>query len=160
ARGTANRGSRMARVAMIGGGLVGLCAATMLGRDGHDVFVAERDPAPPPPSPLDAWPTWQRRGVSQFRQLHYFLPRFRHVLEVELPDVVDALDAAGALRFNPISGMPPTLTGGPRPGDERFEVLTGRRPLMEAVVAATVAREPNVELRRGCAVRSLVTNGS
>lgn len=147
----------MARVAMIGGGLVGLCAATMLGRDGHEVTVAERDPAPPPPSPLDAWTTWQRRGVSQFRQLHYFLPRFRHVVEAELPDVADTLDAAGALRFNPISGLPPSMTGGWRPGDDRFEVLTGRRPLMEAVVAATAAREPNVDVRRGKAVRSLVT---
>ena len=44
----------MARVVVIGSGVVGSCAALMLARDGHDVTMLERDPAPPP-DPLEAW---------------------------------------------------------------------------------------------------------
>ncbi len=43
----------MARIIFVGGGIVGLTAAHMLGTDGHDVTVLERDPTPPPePEPV------------------------------------------------------------------------------------------------------------
>jgi len=44
----------MARVVVIGSGVVGSCAAMMLARDGHDVTVVERDAASPP-EPEVAW---------------------------------------------------------------------------------------------------------
>ena len=53
--------------------------------------------------PEAAWDAWERRGVNQFRMLHYFLPRFREIVETELPELAAALDAAGALRINPIA---------------------------------------------------------
>jgi len=81
-------------------GVCGLTAGVLLGRDGHDVTVLERDPAPVPKSPDDAWDHWARTGVAQFRQPHYVLPRARHILDAELPDVRDALLAAGAFRFD------------------------------------------------------------
>ena len=64
--------------------------------------VLERDPAPVPADPEAAWERWQRDGVVQFRQAHYLQPRGRQVLDAELPDVTRALEAAGALRFDPI----------------------------------------------------------
>jgi len=36
--------------------------------------------------------------VTQFRQPHSFLPRFREVLDDQMPDVADALVADGLLR--------------------------------------------------------------
>ena len=76
----------MAEVVIIGGGLTGQAAAMLLAVDGHHVRVLERDPAPPAASAAEAWESWERRGVNQFRMLHYFLPRFREVVEAELPD--------------------------------------------------------------------------
>ena len=67
----------------------------MLARDGHQVTVLERDPALPP-DPEAAWETWERRGVNQFRLLHFFQPRYREVMEANAPDVIAALPDAGA----------------------------------------------------------------
>lgn len=148
----------MADVVMVGGGVVGLCGGLLLARDGHRVTLLERDPAPPPAAIDDAWTHWERRGVSQFRMLHYFLPRFREILEAELPDVARALEGAGALRTNVIDDLPATISGGGRPGDERFTALTGRRPVVESALSWVAEREPGIEIRRGAAVRGLLTD--
>ncbi len=146
----------MARVLVIGAGVGGLTTAMLLGRDGHDVTVLERDAAPVPTDNDTAWRSWDRRGVNQFRLLHYFLPRFRAIVESELPEVPRELDRAGALRFNPFKFIPDAFTGGWREGDERFEALTGRRPVVEAALARVAADTKNVTIRRGVAVRSLI----
>src|SRR3954454_4657838 len=100
----------------------------LLGGDGHAVTVLEPHPQTPPDD-LDAeWHGWERRGVNQFRMLHFFLPRFRQVMEAELPQVVREFEAAGAMRFNTVADAPDELTGGPRPDDGSFETLTARRP--------------------------------
>ncbi|MGH9288958.1 MAG: NAD(P)/FAD-dependent oxidoreductase, partial [Acidimicrobiales bacterium] len=146
----------MTDVIVVGGGVVGLCGSVLLARDGHRVRLLERAPAPPPASSDDTWTGWDRRGVNQFRMLHYFLPRFRELLEAELPDVAGALDDIGALRTNVIDNLPAQVTGGSRPGDERFTALTGRRPVVEAAISRLASREPGLEIRRGAAVRGLV----
>ena len=68
-------------------------------------------PRPRPPTGDEAWDSWERKGVNQFRMIHYFLPRFRQIVEAELPAVVAALDADGVLRLNPIAGGPAEMTG-------------------------------------------------
>jgi len=148
----------MAKITVLGAGVCGLAAAMILGRDGHDVTVLERDPAPVPESPGDAWEHWARAGVAQFRQPHYLLPRARHVLDAELPDVRGALIAAGAFRFDALAAAPPSLARLERqPGDERFVTLTARRPTLEQVVAQAAESERRVEVRRGVAVTGLAT---
>ncbi len=148
----------MARIVVVGAGVVALGAAMLLAGDGHQVTVLERDPDAPPPDPGQAWERWERPGLNQFRQGHVFLPGFRSVVEAELPRVAEALRAAGALRLNMIRDvLPSALTGGWQDGDERYEWLTGRRALVEAVLAAAAESTPGVEIRRGTVVVGLVT---
>src|SRR3954451_9947743 len=105
----------MAAVVVTGGGLIGLSTAMLLAKDGHDVTVLERDPSPPP-APSHAWESWERPGVNQFRMLHMSLPRSRQLAEPQLPEVIRGMEAAGALRFNPLPDAPAEMTRGFRPG--------------------------------------------
>jgi 2-polyprenyl-6-methoxyphenol hydroxylase-like FAD-dependent oxidoreductase len=146
----------MARIVVIGGGIVGLGASLMLARDGHEVTVLERDPAPAP-DPGDAWGEWERRGVNQFRLLHFFLPRYRELMDANVPEVVTALLDAGALQINPLRDAPEEITGGFRDGDERHDGVTARRPVAEAAVAQVVAATDGIEVRRGVGVVGLLT---
>jgi 2-polyprenyl-6-methoxyphenol hydroxylase-like FAD-dependent oxidoreductase len=150
----------MGRIVVVGAGVVGLGAAMLLARDGHQVIVLERDPARPPSDPAEAWERWQRPGLNQFQMAHAFLAGFRSVLDAELPDVAKALQDAGGLRLNLIRDLPAAMTGGWRDGDEGYEWLTGRRPVVEAVLAAAAESAPGVEIRRGVAVADLVSETS
>lgn len=145
---------------MIGGGIAGLGTALLLAGDGHLVTVLERDPAPPPGSAEGAWEGWSRRGVGQFRLLHLFLPMFRAILEAELPAVARAIDALGALRFNPVASAPAEISGGPRAGDDYYEFLTGRRPVVESAVATVAQDSPGLTVRRGIKVAGLVAGAA
>ena len=78
----------MARIVVAGGGVCGLTAGMLLTRDGHEVTVLERDPAPVPESVDAAWERWKRDGVTQFRLAHFLVPAGRVALEQMLPDVL------------------------------------------------------------------------
>src|SRR5260221_3723090 len=107
----------MARIGVIGAGVCGLLAGTMLARDGHEVCVFERDPAEPCATAEESWQRWERKGVTQFRQLHYLQARFRQEIERELPELLDEMVALGAVRYG-VSSTVDRFTGGGRPGDE------------------------------------------
>ena len=141
----------MATITVLGAGMNGLTTAMLLARDGHEVTVLERDPGSPPP-PARAWEQWERPGVGQFHQLHYMLTRWRVELEDSLPEVIDDLVAAGGVRFNSVTAAPAERRGPIRPGDDRFETVTARRPVLEAVLAAAAERTPGLVIRRGVAV--------
>ncbi|MDG4820275.1 FAD-dependent oxidoreductase [Asanoa sp. WMMD1127] len=149
----------MSTILVIGGGLCGLSTAMLLAHDGHDVTVLERDQAQPTP-PAQAWQAWERPGVNQFRLPHLMLPRWRAEMEAELPAVLDDLEAAGALRTNLLALLPAPQRQSWQPGDERFETVTARRPVLEAVLAAAAARTAGVTVRRGVRVTGLATRGS
>ena len=115
----------MARIVVIGGGVGGLTSGMLLARDGHDVTVLERDAASPPETADGAWNGWDRRGVYQFRMVHLFAPRFRALLESELPDVVAEAEALGALRYNPIRLVPDEMTATIDTGVEMVSLFLG-----------------------------------
>ncbi|WP_084508071.1 FAD-dependent oxidoreductase [Mesorhizobium sp. WSM3224] len=155
-------GDGVSKILICGGGVIGLCTAAMLGRDGHDVTVLEADPAGHPSSSIQGW-DWERPGVAQFRQPHNLSSRFRMVADQELPGLTDTLLRAGCVwmdYFDP-RFLPPTITDRtPRPGDEAMRFVTGRRPAMEWAVATMAQAAPNVTIRRGTKVRELVTGAS
>ncbi|HXC84072.1 MAG TPA: FAD-dependent oxidoreductase [Trebonia sp.] len=149
----------MARIVVIGGGLIGLATALMVAKQGHDVTVLERDPAPPPNTPPEAWDHWTRHGVMQFRQPHYLLPAGLRVLGEHLPEVVSALESAGAVRHTMLSPLPPGITDRtPRPDDGKFLTRTARRPVVEHAMAS--AAGTLAEVRRGARVVGLLTTRS
>ena len=148
----------MGQIVLVGAGVVALGTAMLLAGDGHRVIMLERDPEGPPSDPVEAWERWQRPGLNQFRMAHAFLGGFRAVVDAELPEVSTAVQDAGGLRLNFIRDvLPPQMSGGWQDGDERYEWLTGRRVLMEAVLAAAAEATPDVEVRRGVAVAGLTS---
>jgi 2-polyprenyl-6-methoxyphenol hydroxylase-like FAD-dependent oxidoreductase len=151
----------MGRIVIVGAGVVALGTAMLLAGDGHRITVLERDPEAPPSDPDEAWERWQRPGLNQFRMGHAFLGGFRAVVDAELPAVSRALQEAGGLRLNFIRDVVPArMSGGWQDGDDRYEWLTGRRVLVEAVLATAAAATPGVEIRRGVAVAGLISGAS
>lgn len=147
----------MAEVLVIGGGVVGMGLGMLLAGDSNAVTLLERDPQAPPGSPDAAWEGWERTGVNQFRLAHLFLSRYREIVEAELPEVAKALERDGAIRFNPIAEAPDFVTGGHRDGDERYEMLSGRRAVVERAVASVADATAGLTVRRGVAVDGLVS---
>ena len=148
-------------ILVLGGGICGLGTALLLARDGHDVTVLERDPDPLPDSPLDAWDTWTRKGVAQFRQPHNFMPGLRLLLEAELPAVDARVWDAGVARWDLLNPMPPSIADRtPRDGDDRLWTYTARRPAAEWIFADAAQRDARVTVRRGVKVTGLVSGAA
>jgi 2-polyprenyl-6-methoxyphenol hydroxylase-like FAD-dependent oxidoreductase len=129
------------RTVVVGGGPVGMFCAMALARRGDEVIVVDRDPGPP------AAGRWARRGVMQFLLPHFFRPIVRQALAETLPDVWDALLAAGGVPARP-PGLPAEMTG-----------LECRRSTLERSIWAAARREPRLALLTGHADRPLVRNG-
>lgn len=146
----------MARIVVLGAGLTGLATALLLARDGHQVTVLERDPDEPAGDAEDLWSNWQRPGVSQFRLGHAMLPRWRHLMEQELPDVLAEVERLGGEQLSPIDALPAALTGGPRAGDEDLRHMYARRPVVEGALAAVASRTRDLVVRRGVMAEALL----
>jgi 2-polyprenyl-6-methoxyphenol hydroxylase-like FAD-dependent oxidoreductase len=148
----------MGRIVVCGAGPVGLSAAMMLASDGHDVVVVESDPNHAPQNPEQAWDSWNRRGVAQFRQPHNVFTRFRRICDEELPGLTGQLVAAGCVWVDYLDSFPPTVPDpSPRPSDPEFRLVTGRRPVVESVLAAAASGHSGVTVRRGVQVSGLLT---
>jgi 2-polyprenyl-6-methoxyphenol hydroxylase-like FAD-dependent oxidoreductase len=145
----------MARIIVIGAGVVGLFTGMMLAKQGHEITVFEGDGSRVPASPDEAWGAWKRRGVSQFRQPHYLHARGAQIIAEQLPEVRDAMLGAACMPFDTMSMLPPEMAEPvPRDGDERLRTLTGRRAIIEYAVATTAER--SLSIARGVPIREFI----
>lgn len=150
----------MVKVCINGGSVAGLTTALLLAADGHEVTVADRDPAPPSRDPEESWASWERRSVRQFRQTHAFLPRFRRILLDELPHVWTRLLEAGVNEYSLVHNPPPGLDAGPpQRGDEDLVLLTGRRTTVEHVLRFAAEDDPRIDVRPGITAEGLLMDG-
>lgn len=54
-----------------------------------------------------------------------------------MPGLIDQLLAAGCIWVDHLEFLPPSVSDqAPRPGDDKLRYVTGRRPVIESVVAA------------------------
>lgn len=90
--------------AVVGAGPVGLVCARALADSGEDVLLLDADTGPLPDG------SWRRHGVMQFSHPHFFRHWVRSVLEKRVPDMWDAVVAAGCVVNAPPPDLPPTVT--------------------------------------------------
>ena len=119
------------RVVVVGAGPIGLFCGMTLARRGHQVTLVDRDGGP------EADGSWARRGVMQFLHPHGFRPQVVDALTAELPDVLDAILAAGGLLAH-VEGAP-----------DFVRALQCRRSTFERAMWHCAAREPGLALRTG-----------
>jgi 2-polyprenyl-6-methoxyphenol hydroxylase-like FAD-dependent oxidoreductase len=147
----------MSEVVIVGAGIGGLATALLLGREGRDVVVCERDAAPVPTAPEEMWSGWHRPGIPQAPLGHTFLPGFRALLARRAPDVLERVCAAGA----PLVDLAGDMPGGERrPEDAELKAIMCRRAVLEGILRQTVAAEPTVQIRAGCDVTGLAATSS
>ena len=144
----------MAKIVIAGGGICGLAGAMMLADDGHDVTVFERDDAPPPPGPAEA-SDWDRRSVAQFGLGHWMHSRGTSILRDSVPRAYELIRDNGGLSFNLVTYLLGVQGVDPEPGDDRFDLVTGRRSTLEWALATAADEHPGVQVQRGRAIDGL-----
>lgn len=148
------------RIIAIGGSVTGLAAAAALADRGHDVLVLEREATTPPSTLEEAANGWPRPTVPQAAHSHAFGSRGTNLLRDKLPDVYQALVAAGAGEVNLANFTPPSLGPVDRiPSDDLLNMLTVRRSTFEWVLRSRTLARTGVTLRTGATVRGLETDG-
>src|SRR5919109_3529607 len=130
------------RVVVAGASVAGLATALALGERGAEVIVLDADAAPTANDPDEAFASWSRRRVPQFRHSHAFLARVRNIVRNAYPEIYAELLAAGARELRLLDFPPPSLRPlAPEPGDEELAALGCRRPVFEWVVRRWLERQ-------------------
>ncbi|KOV84033.1 NAD(P)/FAD-dependent oxidoreductase [Nocardia sp. NRRL S-836] len=127
---------------VLGGGLAGMLAATVLIRHFDEVTVVERDKLPDGPEP--------RTGVPQARHAHLLMSGGARAIEELLPGTLDELYAAGAHRI----GVPDALVSLSAQGwvprfPEMQYIVSCSRSLLDWVVRSRALRDTKISVLAG-----------
>jgi 2-polyprenyl-6-methoxyphenol hydroxylase-like FAD-dependent oxidoreductase len=145
------------RIVVVGGSAAGQFTALLSARAGHEVVLLDRDPIEPA-SDIEAAASAFRPAVPQFVQPHIVLPRCRVLLRQALPDVYDALLAAGAGEATLASAMPPTLSDrAGRLGDDEYTSVATRRSTLDWVLQRAVVDQSGIQTQGGVRATGLLT---
>jgi 2-polyprenyl-6-methoxyphenol hydroxylase-like FAD-dependent oxidoreductase len=148
-------------ILVLGAGMAGLSLALALEGSGKRLVIVERDPEPPAIAPHEAFESWKRSGVAQFRHPHVFVGRLHGLLCTRYPQLFAELTAAG-FRGSPLAEhLPPGLREGypPHPDDVHVAPLYGRRPTFEYVLRRHVGRFAHVRFEHGATAQGLLCEG-
>jgi 2-polyprenyl-6-methoxyphenol hydroxylase-like FAD-dependent oxidoreductase len=148
------------KIIAVGSSVTGLAAAAALADAGHEVLLVEREAVDPPSTLDEAADGWARPTVPQAAHSHAFGSRGTNLLRDRLPDVYEALLAAGAGTVN-LADYPPPMLGDfeRRPEDDDLNMITARRSVFEWVLRERALARPGVSVRGGATVRGLLTDG-
>jgi 2-polyprenyl-6-methoxyphenol hydroxylase-like FAD-dependent oxidoreductase len=135
---------------IIGGSMAGLLSARVLSDHFERVTVLERD------EPEGSQP---RKGAPQGRHIHVLLEAGLKTLESLFPGFTEELRAHGAEHIDMARDTAWYHCGTWKPRFESdFQSVLATRPHIEAAVRRRVSARPNVVLRHGVSVDSLVTD--
>ncbi len=147
------------KVVIAGGSAAGMFAALILAQAGHEILLLERENLELAPDVESAAASAFRMGAPQIVQPHIIMAKCRELLAEHLPDVHDALLAAGVIVAPLWTQMSPTLADhSARPGDERLTLLMTRRSTIDWVLRKAIAVEPGVTMRSGTRVSGLLAH--
>lgn len=147
----------MERIVIVGAGIAGLGSAMALAAADREVFVIDRDPAPP--AEIEAtFDDWDRKGVTQLRHSHVFLGRLFSLIRDRHPRLLQMMTAAGVRELDFEIGLPSPLRAAyvKAPGDENLSVLASRRTTLEHIMRDYAQTMPGVKFIPDTAVRGLL----
>lgn len=135
----------MKRLVVVGGSVAGSTTALLFARTGWQVDVVdpEFDRIAHPGPELSSRP-----GAPHTVQAHGFMARAMLEISTRLPDVRDALVAAGVAVRGGEQAFPPHLYDGGRPDDDELTGFRSRRVTLDRVIADTVRNEPGITVHR------------
>ena len=115
----------------------------MLARADHHVVLLEQDNLDPAPNVEAAAAAAHRPAAPQVVQPHIVMARCRQLLIDRLPDLYEALLAAGVVEVPLADRMPASLTDrSARPGDDRLTSLATRRSTLDWVFRRAAVAQP------------------
>ncbi len=142
--------STHAHAIVLGASMAGLLTARVLSEHFSQVTLIERDPVADRPE--------ARKGQPQTRHLHGLLASGLEIMTRYFPDLMEALEAGGAIVGDFGENMRWCTYGGYR---QRFtlgsKAALMSRPFLEYLVRTRTLAQGNVTLLDNCAVRRLLT---